>query len=66
MKIYCYSAMIDESATVFKSRISVINAVIFSRLQCRSATCGQYKKTLLPDIRRSINIAAKEDYDGNI
>ena len=49
----------------FKSRLLVINALIFSHLNYCPTIWGKCKKTLLSDIQRSINFTAKVAHDGN-
>jgi hypothetical protein len=49
----------------FKSRLLVINALIFSHLNYCPTIWGKCKKTLLNDIQRCLNFTAKVAHEGN-
>ena len=49
----------------FKSRLLVINALIFSHLNYCPTIWGKCAKTSLSDIQRSLNFTAKVAHDGN-
>ena len=48
-----------------KSRLRVINALIFSHLNYCPTIWGKCKKTLLYDVQRCLNYTAKVAHDGN-